>query len=91
VIKYPTASERDQYIQELEAKLAELRPLDRDRVEQLQLRADKAEAVLERVGEIRCQICGNPLRCGPGCCVSDRNRPHVYSSADLHAALDGTA
>lgn len=52
-------------------------------------RYDDQASALERLGEIRCESCNNSLRYGPGCCVSDENRPHRYRVEDLHAAMDG--
>ncbi|MDZ7910428.1 MAG: hypothetical protein U5O16_01055 [Rhodococcus sp. (in: high G+C Gram-positive bacteria)] len=46
-------------------------------------------AAIATVREIRCGYCNNPLTHGPGNCVSDAGRPHVYDEADLRAALDG--
>ncbi|WP_407107839.1 hypothetical protein [Rhodococcus aetherivorans] len=66
-----------------------MRPTPHKLREQAEARAERAEAALARVGDIRCLTCGNPLQSGPGNCVSDRGRPHRYDVAHLHAALDG--
>lgn len=52
-------------------------------------RAEKAEATIARVHEIRCGNCNNPFSEGSGNCVSDASRPHIYDEADLRAALEG--
>lgn len=52
-------------------------------------RAEKAEATIARVHEIRCGNCNNPFSEGSGNCVSDAGRPHIYDEADLRAALEG--
>ncbi|MBJ7479243.1 hypothetical protein [Rhodococcus sp. (in: high G+C Gram-positive bacteria)] len=63
----------------------------RDHANAQQERAEKAEATIARVREIRCGVCGNPLSEGSGNCASDAGRPHVYDEADLRAALEGEA
>lgn len=52
-------------------------------------RAEKAEATIARVHEIRCGNCNNPFSEGSGNCVSDAGRPHIYDEVDLRAALEG--
>lgn len=53
----------------------------------LAARVAALEAVIERVGAIRCGICGNPFSEGSSNCVTDSGRPHVYDEADLRTAL----
>jgi len=52
-------------------------------------RAEKAEATIASVYEIRCGNCNNPLSEGSGNCVSDAGRPHIYDEADLRTTLEG--
>ncbi|WP_311053577.1 hypothetical protein [Rhodococcus qingshengii] len=66
-------------------RLFQLRP----NLDAANARAEKAEATITSVHEIRCGNCGNPLSEGSGNCVSDAGRPHIYDEADLRAALEG--